>query len=199
MDRLIRVHRRSLKKEPLLDNNATCSTTPVGTTSFLDFLHYPLFRRQLTLCFMVWSSCGLCFVAMLFLTPTMHPNPFLSFTLFGAVDFGGYIILFFTLERVGRRGTMAIALLVCAALCFLLIYEDESKKLIYALTAKIFNIVAFGTIYIYVGEIFPTVFRGKAVAIISSFSQVSNPISVALVPRRCLSSDVFVEQVPSTL
>ncbi|KAK3097416.1 hypothetical protein FSP39_009441 [Pinctada imbricata] len=86
----------------------------------------------------------------------------------------GYSIVFF-INKTGRRlmylVTMFSLSIVCIASVFVTLYVDKSLSWItvtLAMIGKLLVSLAFGVVYMYTGELFPTVVRGCVIGI-SSF------------------------------
>ncbi|MFT7797563.1 solute carrier family 22 member 16 [Arapaima gigas] len=93
-------------------------------------------------------------------------NQYINLFLAGAVELPSYLVACFTMDRVGRKKTCASALLLGGVACILIIIVPKAISPLttfLSLTGKFAIGIAFGIIYLYTCELYPTVIRSLAV------------------------------------
>ncbi|KAK9411489.1 solute carrier family 22 member 16 [Crotalus adamanteus] len=107
-------------------------------------------------------------------------NEFLNLFLIGAVELPAYAIACLGMDRIGRRNTLIPFLIMSAVICgiVMLIPQDFNTLSIVANMAGKFAIgIAFGLIYLYTAELYPTVVRSLAVGSGSMMCRVGSVVA----------------------
>ncbi|KAJ8270608.1 hypothetical protein GJAV_G00117090 [Gymnothorax javanicus] len=107
-------------------------------------------------------------------------NQYLNLFLAGAVELPSYLVGCFAMERVGRKKTCCPSLLLSGIVCLLIIVIPKDMKVlavVLSMTGKFAVAIAFGLIYLYSCELYPTVIRSLAVGTGSMICRVGSVVA----------------------
>uniref|UniRef100_A0A667YRM5 Solute carrier family 22 member 16 n=2 Tax=Myripristis murdjan TaxID=586833 RepID=A0A667YRM5_9TELE len=107
-------------------------------------------------------------------------NQYINLFLAGAVEIPSYLVGCFAMDRVGRKMTCAPALLLAGVACILIIVvpsDIEVLAIILSMTGKFAIAIAFGLIYLYTCELYPTIIRSLAVGSGSMMCRVGSVVA----------------------
>ncbi|CAL8317107.1 unnamed protein product [Merluccius merluccius] len=93
-------------------------------------------------------------------------NQYVNLFLAGAVEIPSYLVGCFAMDRVGRKKTCAPSLILAGIACMLIIVvpaDIEWLSILLSMTGKFAIAIAFGLIYLYSCELYPTIIRSLAV------------------------------------
>uniref|UniRef100_A0A670YT70 Major facilitator superfamily (MFS) profile domain-containing protein n=1 Tax=Pseudonaja textilis TaxID=8673 RepID=A0A670YT70_PSETE len=132
------------------------------TTSLLDLVRTPTMRRiSLCVCF-VWFSTSFAYYGLVMDLQNFGGNIYLIQLFFGAVDFPAKFLSVFTISYIGRRFTQAVTLILAGLSILANIFIPQDMQTLRT-TVAVFGKGCLGTsfncIYLYTGELYPTVLR----------------------------------------
>ncbi|KAL8186397.1 UNVERIFIED_CONTAM: hypothetical protein K2H54_069649 [Gekko kuhli] len=107
-------------------------------------------------------------------------NEYLNLFLIGAVEIPAYVIACIGMDRLGRRNTLIPFLISSAVTCALLMLIPQDFRILNIIANMVgkFTIgVAFGLIYLYTAELYPTVVRSLAVGSGSMMCRVGSVVA----------------------
>ncbi|XP_039982005.1 solute carrier family 22 member 16 [Xiphias gladius] len=107
-------------------------------------------------------------------------NQYLNLFLAGAVEVPSYLVGCFAMDRIGRKKTCAPALLLAGVACMLIILvpaDIEALAIALSMTGKFAIAIAFGLIYLYTCELYPTIIRSLAVGSGSMMCRVGSVVA----------------------
>ncbi|XP_017568492.1 solute carrier family 22 member 16 [Pygocentrus nattereri] len=180
-----------LKVSDLLDDNgkALLKSTqkdengmeePEKKLSLLDmFGSWKMASRSAT-CWAIWFIGSLGYYVFSLGSVNLGGNQYVNLFLAGAVELPSYFIGCFAMDRVGRRWTCAPALLLSGVACMLIIAVPQDiafMAIILSMTGKFAIAIAFGLIYLYTCELYPTVIRSLAVGSGSMMCRVGSVVA----------------------
>lgn len=152
----------------------------VAGGNILSLVATPSLRiKTICICFN-WLVCGLCFFGVAQFMGELGGNIFLNVAVSAAVEIPGTIVSIFAMEKLGRRMTLVGANLIAGLSCLAVaVVPTEPTWIKTALgTAGIFGLsISFPTVYIYAGEIFPTIVRNVGCGTASVFARVGSMIA----------------------
>lgn len=128
-----------------------------------------------------WWVCGLCFFGVAQYMGQIPGDVFVNVALSALVGLPGMLVLLWSLQAIGRRNTLIISNLVTAVACLIIAGTPESWPP--AVTAAlgcmgIFGMsMAFPTVYMYSGEMYPTCVRNLAVGLSSMVCRIGSMIA----------------------
>ncbi|KAF0023565.1 hypothetical protein F2P81_024195 [Scophthalmus maximus] len=96
-------------------------------------------------------------------------NQYINLFLAGAVELPSYLVGCYAMDRIGRKNTCAPALLLAGVACMLIIVVPSVWKFAIA--------IAFGLIYLYTCELYPTIIRSLAVGSGSMMCRVGSVVA----------------------
>ncbi|XP_066466728.1 solute carrier family 22 member 16 [Tiliqua scincoides] len=148
--------------------------------SILDlFRNWQIARRTITV-WLVWFTGSLGYYVFSLSSVNLGGSEYLNLFLIGAVELPAYVFACIGMDKLGRRNTLIPFLLSSSVICALimLIPQDFSILTILANMAGKFAIgVAFGLIYLYTAELYPTVVRSLAVGSGSMMCRVGSVVA----------------------
>ncbi|KAG7239181.1 hypothetical protein INR49_029932 [Caranx melampygus] len=98
----------------------------------------------------------------------------------GAVELPSYLVGCFAMDRIGRKKTCAPALLLAGVACMLIIVvpaDIEELAIALCMIGKFAIAIAFGLIYLYTCELYPTIIRSLAVGSGSMMCRVGSVVA----------------------
>ncbi|CAL8314706.1 unnamed protein product [Lota lota] len=107
-------------------------------------------------------------------------NQYINLFLAGAVEIPSYLVGSFAMDRVGRKKTCAPALILAGIACMLMIVVPTDIHWLVTLlsmTGKFAIAIAFGLIYLYTCELYPTIIRSLAVGSGSMMCRVGSVVA----------------------
>ncbi|CAI5683791.1 solute carrier family 22 member 16 [Oreochromis aureus] len=107
-------------------------------------------------------------------------NQYVNLFLAGAVELPSYLVGCFAMDRIGRKKTCAPSLLLAALACFLIIVvpaDIEILIIVLSMIGKFAIAIAFGLIYLYTCELYPTIIRSLAVGSGSMMCRVGSVVA----------------------
>ncbi|XP_046670845.1 organic cation transporter protein-like isoform X1 [Homalodisca vitripennis] len=173
--------------------------------TILDLLRTPnLRKRTLAMCFN-WMACGLGFYGLAQYISTIGGNVFINVAISGMFVIPAMMVTLLTLDRFGRKATLIGGHILASISCFLIIFfpevpgKSDLPRVALASLGILGICTSFTTVYLYSGELFPTVVRNVGigsgsmsarvgsmiapfVASLSSGSDILTPLVFSLVP-----------------
>ncbi|XP_069463864.1 solute carrier family 22 member 16 [Ambystoma mexicanum] len=143
------------------------------------FSNWSITRRTITV-WLIWFTGSLGYYVFSLSSVNLGGNEYFNLFLAGAVEIPAYIIACIGMDNLGRRNTLAPFLLLSALICglIMLIPQDFTVLSIVANMSGKFSIgVAFGLIYLYTAELYPTIIRSLAVGSGSMMCRVGSIVA----------------------
>ncbi|GCC28191.1 hypothetical protein chiPu_0006619 [Chiloscyllium punctatum] len=167
------------------------SKTKEDKTSILDlFRTWDLAKRTITI-WLLWFTGSLGYYVISLGSVNLGGNEYLNLFLAGAVEIPSYIVACFVMDRLGRRNTLAPSLFLTGVACFLSMVTPQDIKALsitLSMIGKFAIAVAFGLIYLYTAELYPTIIRSLAVGTGSMIARVGSTVA----PFCVLLSSVWI-------
>lgn len=107
-------------------------------------------------------------------------NQYVNLFLVGLVELPSYLIGCFAMDRIGRKNTCAPALLLGSFACILIIVlpnNIQALTIALSMIGKFSIAIAFGLIYLYTCELYPTIIRSLAVGSGSMMCRVGSVVA----------------------
>uniref|UniRef100_A0A3P8RVC3 Solute carrier family 22 member 6 n=1 Tax=Amphiprion percula TaxID=161767 RepID=A0A3P8RVC3_AMPPE len=137
--------------------------------------------RRISICLIaVWSETHLYIPIACCL---FQVSIYLMQIIFGAVDFPAKLFALATLSFLGRRVSQAGCLFLSAAIIFANIFvpsDMQTVRTVLACLGKAFTSASFTTVYLYTGELYPTIIRQTGMGFVSTFSRVGSMAAPAV-------------------
>ncbi|CAI5798004.1 solute carrier family 22 member 6-A-like [Podarcis lilfordi] len=151
--------------------------------TFVDLVRTPTMRRiSCCLCF-VWFSTSFAYYGLVMDLQHFGINIYLIQLVFGAVDFPAKFISVLTISYIGRRFTQAATLVLAGLTILANIFVPQdmpTTRASLAVFGKGCLAAAFNCIYLYTGELYPTVLRQTGMGLGNTLSRLGG-ISAPLV------------------
>ncbi|XP_015920935.2 organic cation transporter protein [Parasteatoda tepidariorum] len=148
--------------------------------NFLDLLRTPgLWQKTLNL-FYLWCIIAFMYYGLSYNTNEMAGDPFINFAASGAIEIPGYFISIFIIKYYGRRNPLSASLIIGALACFLMYPLPQDPwwlNVIVSMVGKFCITCAFGVLYIYTAEIFPTVVRNVGMGSASLCARIGSIVA----------------------
>lgn len=155
--------------------------------NFFDLFRTPNLRKKtLFICFN-WFVCGLDFFGIAFYIGSISGNKFANVAFSAILELMGDIACIFLLRAFGRKKTLIFSNSLCGIVMLIIaIMPPEHTTIIVVLASfGIMGIMsAFSTVYLYGGELFPTVVRNIGIgtaSMVARFGSMIAPFAVDFV------------------
>ncbi|XP_050520905.1 organic cation transporter protein [Daktulosphaira vitifoliae] len=139
-------------------------------------------RTKTLAVFFNWAVCGLCFYGLAQYMGEIGGNIFINVAASGLIELPGAFLCIYFMEYFGRRNTLLSANLITALACILITFlpqnsEMEHFKFILASLGIVGSSIAFPTIYLFSGELFPTVVRNVGIGTASMCARIGSIVA----------------------
>ncbi|XP_065745128.1 solute carrier family 22 member 16 [Phocoena phocoena] len=172
---------RSCKLSELLslDHNGSAGNKPsqVEKHTLSDLFYDWSIGTRTLIVWLIWFTGCFGFYTFSLNSVNLGGNEYLNLFLMGAVEIPAYIFVCFGMDHVGRRSILVFSLLSSAVTngVILVIPKDYHVWCVVATMAGKFSIgAAFGLIYLYTAEMYPTTVRSLAVGSGSTVGRVGS-------------------------
>eukprot|EP00095_Tigriopus_kingsejongensis_P003154 snap_masked-scaffold791_size96783-processed-gene-0.6 protein:Tk03154 transcript:snap_masked-scaffold791_size96783-processed-gene-0.6-mRNA-1 annotation:"organic cation" len=174
-----------------------------------------LVGRSLNVCY-CWFVVSLNFYGLSMNSTSLAGDPYLNFLLVSLAEIPGYTLSYWTMEKLGRRVSVSGSLFIGGLACILGPFvPDRIPWLSVALflIGKMGVTCAFGTIYLFTSELYPTTLRtlgvgfssmcGRIGAILSpevaALSHVAHWLPMVIFGTNAIVSGIVINFLPETL
>ncbi|XP_007939047.1 solute carrier family 22 member 16 [Orycteropus afer afer] len=143
------------------------------------FCDWNIAVRTLTV-WLIWFTGSLGFYSFSLNSVNLGGNEYLNLFLMGAVELPAYVCVCIGMDKVGRRNVLILSLISSALICgtIMVIPQDYHIWGVVAAMAGKFAIGgAFGLIYLYTAELYPTIVRSLAVGSGSMMCRVGSIVA----------------------
>lgn len=184
--------------DDMLIHELQSSNVNSGTVNFFQIIKYPKMLRRTLIIFFIWMANGLTYYAISLNAENLNENIFLSFFLTGIAEIPGYIIMIFTINRLGRKFVICSSLLLAG---IVLIAEVAVPKKLFWLTIILTSIgkmaisASYASIFMFSTELFPTVIRNCSLAA----GSVASRIGSILAPQVNLLAEYTFKSAPMVI
>ncbi|XP_053316017.1 solute carrier family 22 member 16 isoform X2 [Spea bombifrons] len=164
-------------------NDSKADESEVSTLkahNVFDLFHNWTFARRTISVWLIWFTGSFGYYVFSLSSVNLGGNEYLNLFLSGAVEIPSYIIACLGMDKLGRRNTLAPFLILSAIICgvIMLIPQNLSTITIIMSMAGKFSIgVAFGLIYLYTAELYPTTVRSLAVGSGSMMCRIGSVVA----------------------
>lgn len=140
--------------------------------------------RRISICLMaVWFSTSFAYYGLAMDLQKFGVSIYLMQIIFGAVDFPAKLFALATLSFLGRRVSQACCLFLSAAIIFANMFvptDMQTIRTVLACLGKGFTSASFTTVYLYTGELYPTVIRQTGMGFVSTMARVGSMAAPAV-------------------
>ncbi|KAM9339253.1 solute carrier family 22 member 16 [Symphorus nematophorus] len=164
----------------LLEKPEEPNPQPEKKLSILDlFCSWRMAGRTCTV-WAIWFIGSLGYYVFSLGSVNLGGNQYINLFLAGAVELPSYLVGCFAMDRIGRKMTCAPALLLAGVACMLIIAvpnDIEALAIALCMIGKFAIAIAFGLIYLYTCELYPTIIRSLAVGSGSMMCRVGSVVA----------------------
>lgn len=156
--------------------------TSEGSTSkgnILDLFRTPNMRAKTVYMCFNWFVCGLTFFGVAQYIGHTGGDIFTNVAISAALELPGTVLCIYTMKRFGRKKTLIFSNCLAGLSLLVIAFIPSSKHLIIVTLASIGMIgmsISFPTVYIYAGELFPTVVRNIGVGTASMIARIGSMV-----------------------
>ncbi|KAM9846556.1 solute carrier family 22 member 6 [Aulostomus maculatus] len=152
------------------------------------FTAYDLLRtrgmRRISICLIaVWFSTSFAYYGLAMDLQKFGVSIYLMQIIFGAVDFPAKLLALGMLSYLGRRVSQAACLFLSAFIIFANIFVPSDMQVVrttLACLGKGFTSASFTTVYLYTGELYPTVIRQTGMGLVSTMARIGSMAAPAV-------------------
>ncbi|XP_045499099.1 organic cation transporter protein-like isoform X1 [Colias croceus] len=147
--------------------------------SFIALFRTPKLRaRTLAICFN-WFVCGFCFFGVSQYIGHVSGNIFSNVAISAAILVPGTLISIYANKVLGRKITLISSNCVTGLSCLLItvLPQSEASYLILGCAGLWGMSISFATVYLYAGELFPTVVRNSGVGLSSTVARIGSMVA----------------------
>ncbi|KAM9728945.1 LOW QUALITY PROTEIN: solute carrier family 22 member 6 [Menidia menidia] len=151
--------------------------------SALDLLRTRGMRRISVCLIVVWFSTSFAYYGLAMDLQKFGVSIYLMQIIFGVVDFPAKMLALGTLSFFGRRVSQVCCLFLSALIIFanILVPADmQTLRTTLACLGKAFTSASFTTVYLYTGELYPTVLRQTGMGLVSTMARVGSMAAPAV-------------------
>ncbi|XP_022059320.2 solute carrier family 22 member 4-like [Acanthochromis polyacanthus] len=150
------------------------------SVSFLDLLRTKNIRNITLMLWLIWFSMSVCYFGLSFDTSSLSGNPYLNYFLLSVVEIPAYAASWGAARHLPRcQSFMSFVMVGAIALLFIFftLHSHPTLTLVLVLLGKFGVMAGTSVLYMYTGELFPTVIRNTAMSSCAMFSRVGSSLS----------------------
>ncbi|XP_063046751.1 organic cation/carnitine transporter 2-like [Engraulis encrasicolus] len=148
--------------------------------SWTDLLKTSNIRNTTLVNITIWITVGLTYYGLSLNTPNMDGDPYLNCLVFAGSEVLGYCLMWVAARYAPRRIVLPLCLLTCGVLLLIIkVVPEELNALTVtlAMIGKTTTAGAYGFLYFYGTELFPTVVRNMGLGVSSMASRIGSTVS----------------------
>ncbi|KAL7385413.1 hypothetical protein ABVT39_021514 [Epinephelus coioides] len=161
-------------------NSEKAESKKAESPSFLDLLRTANIRHLTLILWLIWFSLNLSYFGLSFNMSGLYGNPFLNYFLLGAVELPAYFACWLAARSFPRRLSYTCFTLMGTLALFLIqitLNSYPSVTLTLVLLGKFGILAGSGMLYVYTGELSPTVIRSTVMSSCAMFSRLGSSVS----------------------
>ncbi|XP_036361964.1 organic cation transporter protein-like [Octopus sinensis] len=142
-----------------------------------------LLKRTLIL-MLNWVVVSMVYFGLTLNVGKLYGNFYMNFFFNSVVEFPAYILCLLLLNRIGRKklhsSQMVLAGVTCIAAIFPVLYGTKAHRWMVtasSILGRLFIAAAFGIVYLYTLELYPTCIRNAALGALSTFARVGGVLA----------------------
>ncbi|XP_038075650.1 organic cation transporter protein-like [Patiria miniata] len=168
----------------------------------LDLIRTPNLRKKTLILWVDWFVVNIVYYGLSLSTSALGVDDYLAAFVSGAIEIPSYLFCWYMMDRFGRRITLVAFYIFGGVFCLTTIFIPlGAARAAVAMLGKFAITAAFGHIYIYSLEIYPTIIRSIGMGTSSMMARVSGilcPI-ILILGKYWEPLPVSLEEAPSLL
>ncbi|XP_029030245.1 solute carrier family 22 member 6 [Betta splendens] len=188
LHRVARINRKPEMIDKLTLEVLHCHMNKELESSKASFTAYDLLKtramRRISVCLIaVWFSTSFAYYGLAMDLQKFGVSIYLMQVIFGAIDFPAKLLAFAVLSYLGRRVCQAGCLFLSALVIFANIFvstEMQTIRTTLACLGKGFTSASFTTVYLFTGELYPTVIRQTGMGFVSTMARIGSMAAPAI-------------------
>ncbi|KAG5679163.1 hypothetical protein PVAND_008753 [Polypedilum vanderplanki] len=155
-------------------------TEQVAKGSWVDLIRTKNMRIKSVCMYFNWFVCGTCFFGVSQYVGETGGNIFKNVAISASLEIPGTLVCIVLLKYWGRKKTLILSNCVSGFAMLAIAFVDKEQHDVVVTLATIGIIgmcISFPTVYLYGGELFPTVIRNIAIGIASMIARIGSMIS----------------------
>lgn len=167
-------------KSDIMEHMSTKYKTKNTGGNVLDLFKTPNIRKNWFCISFNWIVCGLCFFGVAQFMGQIGGDIFMNIAFSAIVQIPGTFFSIWSMKALGRRKTLMLANAIAGVSCIVIAFLPANStwiKTMFGSTGMFGLSVAFPTVYIYSGELFPTVIRNIGVGSSSMCARVGSMVA----------------------
>lgn len=141
-----------------------------------EMLRSPKLVLRFVIIYFIWGVNAFVFYGLSINSTSLGGNKYVNFALVSLIEIPGYTIAWISIEKIGRRISLAVSLFVCGISCFMAIlafhFFVDWLVIVMFLVGKLGITSAFGIVYVYTAEMLPTIIRSGGVGTASTVARI---------------------------
>ncbi|XP_038620211.1 solute carrier family 22 member 8-like isoform X2 [Tachyglossus aculeatus] len=171
---------KKLSVEELIFNLQKEISSAKVSHSAVDLLRTPTLRLITCCISLVWFATGFAYYSLAMDLEGFGVNVYLLQVIFGGVDIPAKFIAILTISYLGRRTTQAMSLILAGGVILSTIFvphELQTLRTGLAVFGKGCLSASFSCVFLYTGELYPTVIRQTAMGICNTWTRVGSMLA----------------------
>ncbi|XP_024870664.1 solute carrier family 22 member 21-like isoform X1 [Temnothorax curvispinosus] len=144
-------------------------------------LHSSVILIRLLVCSFCWLTNTFVYYGLSLNSVAFAGDKYINFVLVAVVEIPAYCLAWVLTDRIGRKPTLSGAFLLSGAFCLAIQFVPTGAwsygPLLLYMAGKLCITMAFGTVYVYTAELFPTTLRHSLLGICSMTGRVGSILS----------------------
>ncbi|XP_072013646.1 organic cation transporter protein-like [Amphiura filiformis] len=152
------------------------TNTKLKQHTFLDLFRTPVLLKISMILFVNCFANSIVYYGLSLDSSHLAGNKYLNFFLLGLVEIPAYICAYISMEKVGRRLSMVVTLIIAGVACIITACTPETTDsgeslrpliITFAMIGKFMISYSFAVLFIYTPELMPTVVRNAGLGLVS--------------------------------
>ncbi|XP_035700301.1 organic cation transporter protein-like [Branchiostoma floridae] len=163
---------------------------PAYFYSVRDLVRTPNMAKKSVIIFINWAVITMVYYGLSLNTSSLGGDDYVNFTVSGLVEFPALAVSMFLVDRWGRRPAHCLFMIGGGLACISVLFVPKGYvwvATVLAMTGKFGISGSFNVIYIWSGELYPTVIRNLGMGVASMWARVGGIVS----PFIALSMDLW--------